>query len=106
MICQSCNSEVSDNLVTGDSCPSCGIQIGEIVETFIKESNKNWYITFFVCLFLMPFGIHRFYAGRTKSAIIYILLFPLIGPFWWLFDLWWIFTGNFKDKNGHRIFHG
>lgn len=48
------------------------------------------------------FGAHRFYAGRTGSAL--AMLFTLGGAcIWWFIDIIVVATGSFRDHEGKRV---
>jgi len=71
-------------------------------------SDKSRLVTFLLAFFLGTLGIHRFYVGKTGSAIaMLILTFTLIGllvtAFWALIDWIVVVTGNFKDAEGKLI---
>lgn len=42
---------------------------------------KKW-PSFLLCLFFGYFGAHKFYEGRTKKGILYLLTFGLLGIGW------------------------
>jgi hypothetical protein len=48
------------------------------------------------------FGLHRFYAGRPKSAVVMVLTVGGLG-FWWLYDLVMLVAGEFRDVDGRMI---
>jgi hypothetical protein len=48
------------------------------------------------------FGMHRFYAGRARSAVWMILTLGGAG-LWWLYDLILLASGEFRDAQGRRI---
>ena len=66
------------------------------------RSPKSWNATFFLCLFLGVFGIHRFYVGKITSGILYLLTFGFFGVGTFI-DLLRIIFGGFTDKNKKRI---
>lgn len=57
---------------------------------------------FLLFFFLAWLGVHRFYAGKIGTAILFILTLGGFG-IWWIIDLILIVTGNFKDKQGQKI---
>ena len=65
-------------------------------------SLKSFWITFFFCLLVGTFGIHRFYAGKMGTGIFMLLTAGFLGV-WTLIDLVMIVTGNFKDGDGRKI---
>jgi hypothetical protein len=48
------------------------------------------------------FGLHRFYAGRARSAVGMCLTLGGLG-LWYLYDVIVIAAGDFRDGNGRRI---
>ncbi len=62
-------------------------------------SPKSRWAAFFLCLFLGAIGIHRFYAGKVGTGILYLFTGGLFG-IGALVDLIVIATGSFKDGNG------
>jgi len=64
-----------------------------------EKSDKSKMIALLLCFFLGLFSAHRFYVGKTGTAILQIL--TLGGLFVWLtIDLLMIILGKFRDKNG------
>lgn len=63
---------------------------------------KNRLIALFLCLFLGPIGVHRFYVGKVGTGILYLFTGGLfvIG---WLFDILRIVSGEFLDVNGRPL---
>ena len=67
-----------------------------------EASEKKRLVTFLLCIFLGPLGVHRFYVGKVGSGIAQILTFGGLG-IWALIDLIMILCGAFKDKEGNAI---
>lgn len=90
----------------------------EVNEIAGAVSSKERVVALLLCFFLGVFGAHRFYAGRTASAVLILVLtalgwataiigvgFVLIAAasVWVFIDFIIILIGNFKDKNGLPI---
>ena len=67
-----------------------------------EKSEKKRLPAFLLCLFLGPLGIHRFYAGKAGTGILWLLTGGLLGV-GVLVDLISILTGAFKDKEKKPI---
>ena len=75
-----------------------------------KELNKDWLAALLFCIFLGVFGAHRFYVGKTQTAVAMLLITLLTGWFfglgfyitviWSVIDLIMIATAQFTDGNG------
>lgn len=70
------------------------------VENAVSPKSKT--AALLLCIFLGGFGIHRFYAGKIGTGILYLFTAGLFG-FGWLIDIILIAVGSFKDKHGLRI---
>ena len=78
-----------------------------------KELNKVWLATLLFCIFLGIFGAHRFYVGKTQTAVTMLLITLLTGwlfglgffitGIWAVIDLIMISTAQFTDVNGKVI---
>jgi len=64
--------------------------------------DKNWTLTFILCLMVGIFGVHRFYVGKLLTGFIQFMTFGGFGV-WWLIDLYLIGTGKFRDKDGYLL---
>lgn len=62
-------------------------------------SPKSKYVALILCILLGYLGIHRFYAGKIGTGIVW---FFTAGAFviGWLYDIAKIATGTFTDGNG------
>ena len=106
MFCPNCGTECSSKF-----CPNCGTQIPDDKPKPVESSKaedsslyiqfqdppKKW-STFFLCLFLGMFGVHRFYAKKFASGFIYLamtFLYPFFTLCGVLFDLFCIITNSF-----------
>ncbi|WP_304451791.1 TM2 domain-containing protein [Nocardiopsis sp. YSL2] len=65
-------------------------------------SGRNWLTTVLLAFFLGFVGAHRFYAGKTGTAILMIVTCGGVGV-WTLIDFIMILLGNFKDAEGLAI---
>lgn len=65
-------------------------------------SNKSWVVTMLLCLFLGYLGIHRFYAGKIWTGILYLFTGGLFG-IGFVIDFIIICVGAFDDKQGRLI---
>lgn len=70
-------------------------------KSFNKSTRKRP-IALILCLCFGLFGIHRFYAGKTKSAKIQLFTIGGLG-IWFLIDLILIIAGEFSDGDGRKI---
>lgn len=55
-----------------------------------------------LCFFLGIFGAHRFYVGKSGTAVLQILTLGGLG-IWALIDLIMIIIGAFTDKEGNKL---
>jgi TM2 domain-containing membrane protein YozV len=65
----------------------------------VVPAKSDFYLTFFLGLFLGVFGVHRFYTGKIKSGVVQLLTCGGLG-IWCFIDMVMILLGKFKDKNG------
>jgi TM2 domain-containing membrane protein YozV len=74
-------------------------------EATSRVSDRTILPAFLLCFFFGIFGAHRFYAGRTGSAVAMLVLFFLtlgvVPAFWMLVDLIILVTSSFKDGQGN-----
>jgi TM2 domain-containing membrane protein YozV len=67
-----------------------------------EKSEKKRLPALLLCFFLGFLGIHRFYAGKIGTGIIWLLSGGILG-IGWLIDFIMIIVGSFKDKQGGKI---
>lgn len=68
----------------------------------IAQSQKNYWLTLFLTVFLGVYGVHRFYAGKNGTGVLYF--FTGGGLFLgWITDIFKVLGGNFKDAEGRYI---
>ena len=110
MYCKNCGAVIPDNAVI---CVKCGVPVIPLEQA--AKSPYSFVAALLLCIFLGGFGAHRFYVGKTGTAIAQLLLtiigvvlsIILVGYFlvaavgiWVLVDLIMIIIGSFTDKNG------
>ncbi|OPZ83719.1 MAG: TM2 domain protein [bacterium ADurb.Bin425] len=65
-------------------------------------TDKDPAVACLLCLFLGVFGAHRFYLGKTGSAVAQLLTFGGLG-IWMTIDLFMLAFGTFKDGQGNVV---
>jgi TM2 domain-containing membrane protein YozV len=86
-------------------CPTCGVRQPMF---YYQQQQRNplrderWLACLLFCIFLGPFGVHRFYVGKIGTGIIQLLTFGGCG-IWYIIDLVMIVIGNFRDSDGNVI---
>lgn len=99
MYCKKCGAAIDDDSV---ACPKCGSLMGVNGGAQSGASEKSRLVAFLFCFFLGGLGAHRFYVGKTGTAI--AMLFTLGGLGIWTFIDWiMILAGKFTDKEGRTL---
>lgn len=70
--------------------------------TETELSEKKILPVFLLCFFFGALGIHRFFVGKTGTAVLQILTLGGLG-IWVAIDLILIIIGSFTDKEGKKI---
>jgi hypothetical protein len=119
MFCSHCGSEVKE----GDKyCQKCGAPIeketpASSFKKYVSEDLKNMasfksdnpspcsrLAAALLCFFLGGFGAHRFYVGKTTSAVFMLLFFWTFVPcIIAIVDFIMILCGTFTDSEGRQI---
>lgn len=118
MFCPKCGKETPENQAFCASCGAALTQVATPVAPAAGISPKSRLATTLLAWFLGSFGAHRFYIGKTGTAVVMLILsivgwatFWLIVGFiflgivwvWSLVDFIIAVTGNMRDKDGLLI---
>ena len=123
MFCQHCGAEVKD----GDKfCQKCGASIESnnggssfksnfqsCMSNDLKEASNfksdnispcSRLVAALLCWFLGGFGAHRFYTGKTTSAVFMLIFFWTFVPcIIAIVDFIMILCGTFRDSQGREV---
>lgn len=108
--CPNCGHEVGENAVV---CVGCGcslekqqgttnVTVNNVVNGVGGVSPKSRLVAFLLCTFLGGIGVHRFYAGKVGTGILWLFTLGCFG-IGVLVDWIVILCGSFKDINGQVI---
>jgi TM2 domain-containing membrane protein YozV len=67
-----------------------------------EPSDRSRGVALALATLLGPFGAHRFYVGKTGTAVAMLLTLGGLG-IWYLYDLILIAGGSFRDAQGRLI---
>src|SRR5918995_7139781 len=67
-----------------------------------EPSDKSRGVALALAAILRPFGAHRFYVGRPKSAALMLVTVGGRG-LWYLYDPILVAAGEFEDVQGRRL---
>ena len=65
-------------------------------------SDKSRTVALVLAFFLGVFGAHRFYTGKTGTAVLMLITLGGLG-IWWLYDLILVAAGGFRDDEGRLV---
>lgn len=102
MYCQNCGKEIDENATI---CMQCGVLVNSAdtySESMVSTSPKSKWLSLILAILLGWLGIHRFYAGKIFTGILWLLTFGVFG-IGWLIDVIIILCGEFHDSNGLPI---
>ena len=115
MFCPKCGKETAENQAF---CSNCGAPLAAASSQGVGISPKSRLATTLLAWFLGYFGAHRFYIGKTGTAILMLVLgivgipmcFVLVGipivigvSVWRLIDFILAVAGKMKDSDGLLI---
>ncbi len=63
---------------------------------------RDWLATLLLCIFLGPFGIHRFYTGHILIGVLQLVTGGGCG-IWVIYDIIMIATGRYTDAQGRPL---
>ena len=75
---------------------------GEKIRPTGEKSKKDWLTTLLLCAFAGGLGLHRFYAGKIGTGLLYLYTLGCFG-IGTIFDLIKIVSGTFIDGEGNTI---
>ena len=93
--CHACHASIDAQAVV---CMSCGVM--QPAASALDE--KKLLPAMLLCIFLGPLGAHRFYVGKIGTGLLQLVTLGGLG-IWAIVDFIMIVTGNFTDKEGHKI---
>jgi hypothetical protein len=95
--CPRCGYEVA---ATGRYCSQCALPILPVERFYeLDVSPRSRLIALVLCVLLGVLRVHRFYADRLPSGILWLCTGGLFG-IGWLLDIILIATGHFRDCDG------
>lgn len=95
-LCHACGRTIDAEAVV---CTGCGVMQPA---ARALDSEKKLLPALLLVLLLGPFGAHRFYVGKTGTALLQLFTLGGLG-LWTLYDIVMIVTGNFRDKEGEQL---
>lgn len=106
MYCSKCGAQIDDAAVI---CPRCGCATQNYRPSTSysnarqgEVSPKSRLAALLFCIFLGWFGVHRFYAGKIGTGVLWLLTGGLLG-IGWIIDIIMIACGSMTDSYGLRI---
>lgn len=77
-------------------------QRAKVSKVDTRYSEKSYWVTLLLAVFLGTLGVHRFYTGKKATGVLYLFTLGGVG-IGWMVDIILVATGMFLDKEGHII---
>lgn len=104
MFCPNCGSQNDDN---ANNCSNCGTPLKQGATQNNGSDSKSKLVAGLLGIFLGAWGVHNFYLGFTKKAIIQIIVTIVtcgIGALWGFIEGILILCGNINtDAKGNKL---
>lgn len=105
-LCHACGTAID---AEAEICPYCGVRQtaltsrsrGGALDTG-EVSDRKLAPAVILCVLFGVFGAHRFYTGKTGTALLQLFTLGGLG-IWTTIDLIFLVLGNFRDKEGRRL---
>ena len=105
-LCHACGTAID---AEAEICPYCGVRQtalstrsrGGALDT-AEVSDRKLAPAVILCVLFGVFGAHRFYTGKTGTALLQLFTLGGLG-IWTTIDLIFLVLGNFRDKEGRRL---
>ena len=105
-LCHACGTAID---AEAEICPYCGVRQTALQARSRSDmldsseaSDRKLAPAVLLCVFFGIFGAHRFYTGKTGTALLQLFTLGGIG-IWATIDLIFLIVGSFKDKEGRRL---
>lgn len=103
-LCHACGTAID---AEAEICPYCGVR-QTALRTHARGgaldeiSERKLAPAVLLCVLFGVFGAHRFYTGKTGTAVLQLFTLGGLG-IWTTIDLIFLIIGNFRDKEGRRL---
>jgi TM2 domain-containing membrane protein YozV len=87
---------------TSRDAPDIPVSMTRALDTPSAPSEKSRGLALALAALLGPFGAHRFYVGKTGTAVLMLCTLGGAG-LWYLYDLILVAGGSFRDAGGRLV---
>ncbi len=99
--CFNCGATLPGTASVCDACGRLQPQTGAGTALALR-SEKKTLPALILCGLFGVFGVHRFYLGRTSTALLQLVTIGGLG-IWWLVDLVLLLFGELRDGEGRKL---